>query len=75
MSEPGGDLDGQMPKGFFSTLMADGEWLFMKGEYKKAIESFTKVSQPLKYTRHLNRNLYKYVWLMYAPRLGSDYKA
>ncbi|CAK6961251.1 outer dynein arm-docking complex subunit 4 [Scomber scombrus] len=42
MSEPGGDPDGQMPKGFFSTLMADGEWLFMKGEYKKAIESFTR---------------------------------
>lgn len=48
MSDTGGDLDGQKPKGIFSTLIADGEWLFMKGEYKKAIESFTKVSQTLK---------------------------
>ncbi|XP_071323804.1 outer dynein arm-docking complex subunit 4 [Trachinotus anak] len=41
MSEKDGDDDGQKPKNVFSTLMADGEWLFIKGEYKKAIDSFT----------------------------------
>ncbi|XP_042248829.1 outer dynein arm-docking complex subunit 4 [Thunnus albacares] len=42
MSDTVGEHDGQKPKGVFSTLMADGDWLFIKGEYKKAIESFTK---------------------------------
>ncbi|GAA6217988.1 tetratricopeptide repeat protein 25 isoform X1 [Lates japonicus] len=41
MFDTEGDHDGEKPKGVFSTLMADGEWLYVKGEYKKAIESFT----------------------------------
>ncbi|XP_067332664.1 outer dynein arm-docking complex subunit 4 [Channa argus] len=41
MSDKGGDEDVQKPKGVFSTLMADGDWLYLKGEYKKAIHSFT----------------------------------
>ncbi|XP_058509839.1 outer dynein arm-docking complex subunit 4 [Solea solea] len=41
MSHTDGDRTGQKSKGVFSTLMADGSWLFLKGEYKKAIESFT----------------------------------
>uniref|UniRef100_A0A8C9Y6K1 Outer dynein arm-docking complex subunit 4 n=1 Tax=Sander lucioperca TaxID=283035 RepID=A0A8C9Y6K1_SANLU len=31
----------RLPKGVFSTLMADGDWLYTKGEYKKAIDSYT----------------------------------
>lgn len=39
------DLDGdQKPTGVFSTLIANGDWLCLKGEYKKAIESYTTVS-------------------------------
>lgn len=45
MLDTEGDHDGEKPKGVFSTLMADGEWLYVKGEYKKAIESFTTVSK------------------------------
>ncbi|KAM7387351.1 hypothetical protein PAMA_009801 [Pampus argenteus] len=41
MSDTGGDHDSHKPKGIFSSLMADGDWLFIKGEYKKAIDSFT----------------------------------
>ncbi|KAG7504724.1 tetratricopeptide repeat protein 25 [Solea senegalensis] len=41
MSHTDGDRSGQKSKGVFSTLVADGSWLFLKGEYKKAIESFT----------------------------------
>ncbi|XP_051243344.1 outer dynein arm-docking complex subunit 4 [Dicentrarchus labrax] len=41
MSDMDGDQDGQKPKGVFSTLMADGDWLYLKGEYKKAIDSYT----------------------------------
>ncbi|XP_026233420.1 tetratricopeptide repeat protein 25 [Anabas testudineus] len=41
MSDTDGDNDAQKPKGIFSTLMADGYWLYLKGEYKKAIDSFT----------------------------------
>ncbi|XP_039971499.1 outer dynein arm-docking complex subunit 4 isoform X2 [Xiphias gladius] len=41
MSATDGDHEGQKPKGVFSTLMADGDWLYLKGEYKKAIDSFT----------------------------------
>ncbi|XP_070779870.1 outer dynein arm-docking complex subunit 4 [Enoplosus armatus] len=41
MSDTDGDHEGQKPKGVFSTLMADGDWLYLKGEYKKAIESYT----------------------------------
>ncbi|KAK2833164.1 hypothetical protein Q5P01_017053 [Channa striata] len=41
MSDKGGDQDDQRPKGVFSTLMADGDWLYHKGEFKKAIDSFT----------------------------------
>ncbi|KAM9391555.1 outer dynein arm-docking complex subunit 4 [Pholidichthys leucotaenia] len=35
------ELDGETSKGMFSTLLADGNWLYLKGEYKKALESFT----------------------------------
>ncbi|TDH03170.1 hypothetical protein EPR50_G00160220 [Perca flavescens] len=41
MSDTDGIHDGQRPKGVFSTLMADGDWLYTKGEYKKAIDSYT----------------------------------
>ncbi|XP_038560615.1 tetratricopeptide repeat protein 25 [Micropterus salmoides] len=41
MSNTDGDFEGAKPKGVFSTLMADGDWLYLKGEYKKAIESYT----------------------------------
>ncbi|XP_063759788.1 outer dynein arm-docking complex subunit 4 isoform X2 [Eleginops maclovinus] len=41
MSDTDVDQDGQKPKGVFSTLMADGDWLYIKGEYKKAIQSYT----------------------------------
>ncbi|XP_040919079.1 outer dynein arm-docking complex subunit 4 [Toxotes jaculatrix] len=41
MSDTVGDHDGEKPKGVFSTLMADGDWLYLKGQYKKAIDSFT----------------------------------
>lgn len=44
MSDTDGNHEGQKPKGVFSTLMADGDWLYLKGEYKKAIESYTTVS-------------------------------
>lgn len=44
MSNTDGDFEGAKPKGVFSTLMADGDWLYLKGEYKKAIESYTTVS-------------------------------
>lgn len=63
MSDTGGDYEGQKPKGIFSTLMADGDWLFIKGEYKKAVESFTKVSQPLKYHMARRPNKQKLVML------------
>ncbi|XP_029365136.1 outer dynein arm-docking complex subunit 4 [Echeneis naucrates] len=42
MSDQDGYDEGQKPKSTFSTLMADGDWLYLKGEYKKAIDSFTK---------------------------------
>ncbi|XP_026180953.1 outer dynein arm-docking complex subunit 4 [Mastacembelus armatus] len=41
MADTDEDHNGQNSKGVFSTLMADGDWLYLKGEYKKAIESFT----------------------------------
>ncbi|XP_028311396.1 outer dynein arm-docking complex subunit 4 isoform X2 [Gouania willdenowi] len=41
MSNADEEHDGEKPKGVFTTLLADGEWLFQKGEYKKAIDSFT----------------------------------
>ncbi|KAM9843949.1 outer dynein arm-docking complex subunit 4 [Aulostomus maculatus] len=41
MSETVTDHEGQKPKGVFSTLVADGDWLFQKGEYKKSIDSYT----------------------------------
>ncbi|XP_073351449.1 outer dynein arm-docking complex subunit 4 [Pagrus major] len=41
MSDLSGENEGQKPKGVFSTLMANGDWLYLKGEYKKAIESYT----------------------------------
>lgn len=44
MSETDGDPNGVKSKGVFSTLVADGSWLYLKGEYKKAIESYTTVS-------------------------------
>ncbi|XP_035472088.1 outer dynein arm-docking complex subunit 4 isoform X1 [Scophthalmus maximus] len=36
MSDTAGDREDQ-----FSTIVADGNWLYIKGEYKKAIESFS----------------------------------
>lgn len=45
MSDFNGENDGQKQKGVFSTLMANGEWLCLKGEYKKAIESYTTVGK------------------------------
>ncbi|XP_054464136.1 outer dynein arm-docking complex subunit 4 [Anoplopoma fimbria] len=41
MSDTDEDQNGQKPKGVFSTLMADGDWMYTKGEYKKAIISYT----------------------------------
>lgn len=35
----------QKPKGVFTTFVADGDWMLHKGEYKKAIESYTRVSR------------------------------
>lgn len=32
----------QKPKGVFTTFVADGDWMLHKGEYKKAIESYTR---------------------------------
>lgn len=45
MSDTDGDHDAQKPKGVYSTLIADGYWLYLKGEYKKAIDSFSTVSE------------------------------
>ncbi|XP_054861302.1 outer dynein arm-docking complex subunit 4 isoform X1 [Amphiprion ocellaris] len=36
-----GELDEQKLKGVFSSLVADGGWLFLKGENQKAADSFT----------------------------------
>lgn len=33
----------QQPKGVFSNLMAEGDWLYSKAEYKKAISSYASV--------------------------------
>lgn len=44
MSDTDNDKEGQKSKGVFSTLTAKGDWLYLKGEYKKAIESYTTVS-------------------------------
>lgn len=44
MSDTDGDHERQKAKGVFSTLVANGDWLYLKGEYKKAIESYTTVS-------------------------------
>ncbi|CAN9505406.1 unnamed protein product [Ophioblennius macclurei] len=41
MSNADGDLESEKLKGVFTTLMADGDWMYHKGEYKKAINSFT----------------------------------
>ncbi|KAL7378138.1 hypothetical protein ABVT39_009166 [Epinephelus coioides] len=41
MSDSDENHEGQKPKGVFSTLMADGYWLYIKGEYKKAVSSYT----------------------------------
>lgn len=44
MSDTDGDYERQKAKGVFSTLVANGDWLFHKGEYKKAVESYTTVN-------------------------------
>ncbi len=44
MSDTEEGLDGEKPKGVFSTLIANGDWLYLKGEYQKAIESYNAVS-------------------------------
>ncbi|XP_054616693.1 outer dynein arm-docking complex subunit 4 [Dunckerocampus dactyliophorus] len=41
MSETSSEFRSQKPKGVFSTLVADGGWLFLKGECEKAVESYT----------------------------------
>lgn len=43
MSDTEGDDERRKPKGVFSTLVANGDWFYQKGEYKKAIENYTKV--------------------------------
>lgn len=45
MSDTDGDHDVKKPKGVYSTLIADGYWLYLKAEYKKAIDSFSTVSE------------------------------
>ena len=45
MSDFNGEDEGQKQKGVFSTLVANGDWLCLKGEYKKAIESYTMVGK------------------------------
>lgn len=41
MASTDADLEDQQPKDMFSTLMENGKWLYRKGEFKKAIDSFT----------------------------------
>ncbi|XP_068192860.1 outer dynein arm-docking complex subunit 4 [Antennarius striatus] len=41
MSETDGDHDRKNSKGVFSTLVANGDWLYLKGEHKKAIENYS----------------------------------
>lgn len=43
MSDTEGDDERRKSKGFFSTLVAKGDWLLQKGEYKKAIVNYTTV--------------------------------
>lgn len=44
MSETESECKSPKAKGVFSTLMADGDWLLLKGEYEKAVERFSTVS-------------------------------
>ncbi|XP_053708345.1 outer dynein arm-docking complex subunit 4 [Synchiropus splendidus] len=39
--ESSAEQDNQKPKGVFSTLLADGNWMLLKGEYQKAVDSYT----------------------------------
>ncbi|XP_031723707.1 outer dynein arm-docking complex subunit 4 isoform X1 [Anarrhichthys ocellatus] len=41
MSHTDEDQNGEKPNGAFSTWMADGDWFYIKGEYKKAVSSYT----------------------------------
>uniref|UniRef100_A0A3Q0RSV6 Outer dynein arm-docking complex subunit 4 n=1 Tax=Amphilophus citrinellus TaxID=61819 RepID=A0A3Q0RSV6_AMPCI len=41
MASTDADLKDQQSKDMFSTLMENGKWLYSKGEFKKAIDSFT----------------------------------
>ncbi|XP_061760979.1 outer dynein arm-docking complex subunit 4 [Nerophis ophidion] len=41
MSESSSEYKTQKPKGVFSTLVADGDWLLLKGECEKAVDSYT----------------------------------
>ncbi|XP_037331864.2 outer dynein arm-docking complex subunit 4 isoform X2 [Pungitius pungitius] len=41
MSDTEENAEDQQPKGVFSNLLAEGDWLYSKGEYKKAISSYT----------------------------------
>lgn len=43
MSDTEGDGECRKPKGVFSTLVANGDWLYQKGEYKKALVNYTTV--------------------------------
>lgn len=43
MSDTEGDGERRKPKGVFSTLVANGDWLYQKGEYKKALANYTTV--------------------------------
>lgn len=45
MSDNDADEEGQKPKSVFTTLMAEGDWLYLKGEYKKAADSYTTVGE------------------------------
>lgn len=45
MSDPFGR---KRSKGVFATLVSKGDWLYTRGEYKKAIESYTTVSSWLR---------------------------
>jgi len=66
MSDTEEDHDGQKTKAVFSTLVADGDWLYMKGEYKKALSSYTAVR-----CCTLATLATLLTWLSFAYRLGG----
>lgn len=44
MSDTEEEHERQEPQVVFTTLIANGDWLYLKGEYEKAIDSYTTVS-------------------------------